>query len=72
MTLAYLGPEGTFTETAARLVSGSDGELVACSDIQAVLNAVATGTATRGVVPIENTLEGSVRATVDALAFDSD
>ena len=72
MTLAYLGPEGTFTETAARLVTGPDDELLPCSDIQAVLHAVASGTATRGVVPIENTLEGSVRATVDALAFDTE
>ena len=72
MTLAYLGPEGTFTETAARLVAGTDDELLPCGDIQAVLHAVASETATRGVVPIENTLEGSVRATVDALAFDTE
>jgi prephenate dehydratase len=72
VSLAYLGPEGTFTETAARLVAGSGQELLACSDISAVLATVAAGTATRGVVPIENTLEGSVRATVDALAFDTD
>ncbi len=71
MTLAYLGPAGTFTETAARLVTGG-GDLLACPDISQVLRAVESGEATRGVVPIENTLEGSVRATVDALAFDTD
>lgn len=72
MTLAYLGPEGTFTESAARLVASSGEDLVACSDISGVLAVVSDGTVARGVVPIENTLEGSVRATVDALAFDTE
>jgi prephenate dehydratase len=73
-TLAYLGPAGTFTETAARLITASDdqAELLACGDIDEVLRSVASGDATRGVVPIENTLEGSVTATLDALAFDTD
>ncbi len=71
MTVAYLGPEGTFTETAARLVTGG-GDLTSCSDISQVLRLVEHGDAERGVVPIENTLEGSVRATVDALAFDTE
>jgi len=72
MTVAYLGPEGTFTETAARLVTGGDVDLVACPDIPDVLRRVASGEVERGVVPIENTLEGSVHATLDALAFDAD
>lgn len=72
MTVAYLGPEGTFTETAARLVTGGAEPLEPCNDISAVLRKVEAGTVERGVVPIENTLEGSVRATVDALAFDTD
>jgi prephenate dehydratase len=72
--VAYLGPEGTFTETAARLVTGDDAaeHLVPCADVSEVLRAVETGDAVRGVVPIENTLEGSVTATLDALAFDTD
>jgi len=71
--VAYLGPAGTFTETAAALITGSDeSSLVACGDVIEVLRAVETGEALRGVVPIENTLEGSVTATLDALAFDSD
>ncbi len=72
MTIAYLGPEGTFTETAAQLVTSGEGGLLSCSDISEVLNAVESGTAERGVVPIENTLEGSVTATLDALAFDTE
>ncbi len=72
-TVGYLGPEGTFTETAARLVVGDDGDaLVAFGDVTEVLRAVVEGEVARAVVPIENTLEGSVTATLDALAFDSD
>jgi len=71
--VAYLGPAGTFTETAARLITGAtdDRHLLACGDIGEVLRTVEQGGASRGVVPIENTLEGSVTATLDALAFDT-
>jgi prephenate dehydratase len=71
--IAYLGPAGPFTESAARLVTGSEDEttLLPCGDVNEVLRAVEDGAAARGVVPIENTLEGSVTATLDALAFDS-
>jgi prephenate dehydratase len=73
-TIAYLGPEGTFAEAAARLVTGSDepGALQPYGDVTDVLRAVAEGTASVGVVPIENTLEGSVTATLDALAFETE
>jgi prephenate dehydratase len=73
-TIAYLGPQGTFTESAARLVTGSDepGALQPYGDVTDVLAAVSAGQATVGVVPIENTLEGSVTATLDALAFETD
>ncbi|MBO0772714.1 MAG: prephenate dehydratase, partial [Actinobacteria bacterium] len=66
---AYLGPEGTFTEAA--LVSfdpaGHAGALP-CATIQATLDAVRNGTADRGIVPIENSVEGAVTATLDELA----
>lgn len=69
-TTAYLGPEGTFTETAARTATADDPHavLVACHDIPHVFRCVSDGTADQGVIPIENTLEGSVTATLDALA----
>jgi prephenate dehydratase len=72
--VAYLGPVGTFTEAAARMIAGGDDErhLAAYGDISEVLRAVDEGVAARGVVPIENTLEGSVTATLDALAFDTE
>ncbi len=71
--VAYLGPAGTFTETAARLITGAtdDTNLLPCGDIAEVLRTVEEGRAGRGVVPIENTLEGSVTATLDAMAFET-
>ncbi len=71
--VAFLGPAGTFTETAARLITGTEdpADLLACGDIPEVLRVVDERTAERGVVPIENTIEGSVTATLDALAFDT-
>ncbi|MEX2324724.1 MAG: prephenate dehydratase [Nitriliruptoraceae bacterium] len=72
--VGYLGPAGTFTETAARLVTGAEDEaaLVPFGDVTEVLRAVGDQKVARAVVPIENTLEGSVTATLDALAFDWD
>lgn len=72
--VAYLGPEGTFTETAARMLGLGDdaSSLVPCRDVLEVLRTVERGDAARGVIPIENTLEGSVTATLDALAFETE
>lgn len=72
MAIAYLGPQGTFTETAARLITGGGHPLHPCPDVPDVVRRVEAGEVERGVVPIENTIEGSVHATLDALAFDSD
>jgi prephenate dehydratase len=72
MSVAYLGPPGTFAETAARLIANDDDALVPQTDVSEVLRAVADREADRGVVPIENTLEGPVSVTLDALAFDED
>lgn len=67
---AFLGPAGTFTEEAL-LSLGTDGiEPVACATIAEVFAAVASGDCESGVVPIENSVEGSVNETLDALAFD--
>jgi prephenate dehydratase len=65
--VGYLGPEGTFTEQAARRV---EGERVPLATVHDVVAAVESGTVDRGVVPIENSLEGAVNATLDALAVD--
>lgn len=70
MTIAFLGPEGTFTDAAAQTIAQAGESLVPGRDITEVLRLVADGEVDRGVVPIENTLEGAVAATLDALAFD--
>ena len=73
-SIAYLGPEGTYSEEAAVKYSemiGGDWTLEPFPTIQAVALAVASGIADEGVAPIENSLEGSVTATLDILIQDS-
>jgi prephenate dehydratase len=65
--VGYLGPEGTFTEQAAQRL---EGELVPFASVHDVVAAVDSGAVQRGVVPIENSLEGAVNATLDAIALD--
>ena len=66
--LAFLGPEGTFASEAAR-IAAPDAERQPLPTIQDVVDAVRGGGADLGVVPIENSIEGSVNFTLDALAF---
>jgi len=68
---AFLGPVGTFSEEALLSLGIADLEPVACTSIGEVFEAVERGRADGGVVPIENSVEGSVPATLDALAFDT-
>ncbi|HEU4513129.1 MAG TPA: prephenate dehydratase [Nocardioidaceae bacterium] len=66
---AYLGPEGTFTEQALRSVpAASRAELQPCATVTLALDAVRNGEADGAVVPIENSVEGSVPVTLDELA----
>ena len=69
--LAYFGPAGTFTEEAALLFE-PQAQLLPFASIAAVASAVETGMAEQGVVPIENSLEGSVTDTLDLLIHESD
>jgi prephenate dehydratase len=70
---SYLGPRGTFTEAAVRQLHG-DGvpDALPCASIQAALEAVRTGQAELGVVPIESSVEGAVTATLDELAVGTE
>ncbi len=68
--LAYLGPPGTFTEEAA-LRYNAEAQLLPFASEAAVASAVESGGAEEGVLPIENSLEGSVTNTLDALIHDS-
>jgi prephenate dehydratase len=67
-TYAYLGPEGTFTEAALRQVIPEGAVAQPMPSVDAALAAVRAGTADAAVVPIENSVEGGVSATLDALA----
>jgi prephenate dehydratase len=68
--VAYLGPAGTFTEAAA-LSYDSEAALLPFPSISAVFSAVESQLADEGVVPIENSLEGSVTETLDILIHES-
>ena len=66
---AYLGPKGTFTEAALRsLPAAARAELQPCGSVGLALDAVRTGTADGAVVPLENSVEGAVAATLDELS----
>ncbi|MEA2014848.1 MAG: prephenate dehydratase [Thermodesulfobacteriota bacterium] len=67
---AYLGPEFSFCEEAARRYTGYlSCAMKACQSIEAVFAAVDAGEADQGIVPIENSCEGSVNQTLDLLAY---
>ncbi len=69
--IGFFGPFGTFTEQA--LLTQPDlaaGELVPFRSVPDVLDAVARGDVDAGFVPIENSIEGTVNFTQDALIFD--
>lgn len=71
--IGFLGPEGTFTEQA--LLGEADlatQELVPMSTIAEVLAAADSGEIDLGFVGIENSIEGTVNVTIDALAFEHD
>jgi prephenate dehydratase len=73
MRAGYLGPEGTFThEALIGMVGGDDLELVPLPTIYDTVMAVHSGLVERALVPIENSLEGSVNATLDALAMETE
>lgn len=69
-SLAYFGPAGTYTEEAAILYDLS-AVLYPYNTIAAVGEAVSTSATDKGVVPIENSLEGSVTFTLDLLIRES-
>jgi chorismate mutase/prephenate dehydratase len=65
LTIAYLGPEATWSHQAARQKFGASVDYAAQSSIAEVFNVVARGKADYGVVPIENSTEGAVNYTLD-------
>jgi prephenate dehydratase len=70
MRVGYFGPPGTFTEEALLFSAPVDVDPVPFPTIHATIAALADGSVRRCVVPIENALDGSVDATLDALTVD--
>lgn len=67
LRVAYLGPEGTYSEEAAVRFAGSSSEFVPCPTIDDAVQAVQSGQADIVVVPVENSTEGAVHRTLDIL-----
>ena len=67
VTVAYLGPSGTFSEQAVFQQFGSAIETLPCVSIDEVFRATEAGTADFGVVPVENSSEGAINRTLDLL-----
>ena len=68
-SISYLGPEGSYTEQAA-LTNYSNEKLFPMPTIPAVIESVQDDITDMGVVPIENSIEGSVTFTLDSLIHD--
>jgi chorismate mutase/prephenate dehydratase len=71
LRIGYLGPEGSFSHSAAMLKFGQSVEYAPLADIKSIFDEVSKGHCDLGVVPIENTTGGSVTETFDAF-IDSD
>jgi prephenate dehydratase len=72
-TFGFLGPPGTFTQEALlQVVDPESAELVYYPTVEEVIHAVESGEIGRGMVPIENSVEGTVNASVDALGFETE
>jgi len=72
LSVAYLGPAGTHTEEALLASAHDEVEPEPRATVHETVMAVQRGETDRAVVPIENSLEGGVAATLDALAGDAD
>jgi prephenate dehydratase len=69
--VAFLGPAGTFSEDALLAAAGGEPvEALPAASVYEAIRAVAEGEADRALVPFENSIEGSVRSTLDTLAFE--
>ena len=71
MRVAFLGPAGTFTEEALRASAPGPAEEAPYATIYETVMAVQEREADLAIVPIENSLEGGVTTTLDALATDA-
>ena len=69
LTFAYLGPVGTFTELAlAQIKEAKGAKHIPVDHVSEAIDLVLSGKVKRAIVPVENSIEGGVSATLDALA----
>ncbi|MBI4006731.1 MAG: prephenate dehydratase [Gammaproteobacteria bacterium] len=71
LDIAYLGPEGTFTQSAALKHFGHSVKTTALASIDQVFREVDAGSCHYGVVPVENSIEGVINHTLDMLINSS-
>ncbi len=71
MNIAFLGPEGTFTQAAALKHFGHSVQTLPLATIGDVFREVESGTASYGVVPVENSIEGVINHTLDEFMTSS-
>jgi prephenate dehydratase len=67
--ISFLGPKGTFSHEAASILGD---ELVPFCTIPAVMESIESGQCAKGIVPVENSIEGPVGITLDSLAHEFD
>ncbi len=67
LAIAYLGPQGTFSEMALVKQFGSAVQGLPCASFDEVFHAAQTGAAAYAVVPVENSTEGTIGRTLDLL-----
>ncbi len=67
VSVAYLGPAGTFSNEAAVEIFGSSSEFRSCPDFPTIFKEVEKGLADFGVLPVENTVGGSIDQSLDLL-----
>lgn len=67
ISVAHLGPEGTFSEAAARKQFGHAATMISCNPIDEVFRRAESGAASFAVVPVENSTEGAIGKTLDLM-----
>ncbi len=67
----YLGPSGTFSEEAGSKYFKGEAELIPCNSFNQIFDKIQSGEVDRGIIPIENSLEGPVNLCMDLLFSNS-